>query len=841
MNDKLDNVSLDGLIVDSIGRQTFDRLLMEATTSVEQSLAIEDKGWINLTLSGTEITSAKRIENIKYSRIYYNFDPLVSQAIRLWTDYTFGPGMSWEIEEENKQTKNVLESFWYSSDNQPIFGSRGQRRCSDKLLVDGEIFFALFLGKESRIRTIDPLEITEIITDPDDIEHPMFYKRDWIDRQSSPHTDYYRSHLNIKNQSTKDSLGAARQKTQDALVYHLSVNTIGQRGNPLGLSGFDWLKQYRRFLAARVAMMLARSRFTWKQKIGGGQSALSAVKAATQDKTPDAGSILIENQAIDTQPIQTPQDAKNAYDDARLLKLQLCSAFGIPEQYFGDIACYSQDTEVLTDKGWMLHKDWLERAASTKIASYDPDMLQVEYLYPNRLNMYEYNGQMVHFKNAQTDILVTPNHRMWTAPKVAWELQPPRSKPCNGGRRSISEGGVVVVDRSWRVEEAQQITNHSRAAGWMFTNTVIPTENPAEIDTFNTHDPEAWALFIGYFLSEGYTLSDKKKNGDDRDRVFYRVAISQKEGQILDNMRTTIRRLGWNYHEQRNQSGVVSLTIVNKELWYYLRNNCGTNSHTKHIPREFFSSSYRQRRELLIALLQGDGGKANGMGTGGWRYSSASKQLADDVMELTFSLGYATSVTKEIKGYNGSSHEIWRVAIRDKRKGTHVKTKHIKSEPYNGKVYCFALPKNHIYITRRNGKVAIQGNTGNLATAKTVELPMLKMFQSYQAVWSDAFQDIFEIVFEHNRVSPDTWYVDKDFPTIAPEDAMAAAQAIGQIIMAFPEFASVADVQQAALMAIGINDPSQVLEQLTKEAKSDPTIPLTKALRAFRKLVEAKK
>ncbi len=459
--------SVNTLLLEAIGEQTLDQLIMEATSTVERELAIEDRGWINFTVSNGELSSSKRISNVKNSRTYYNFDPLVKQAIRLWTDYTFGPGMSWSTEEE--QAKKILEAFFYSKNNQPVLGSRGQRKCSDKALVDGEIFFAIFLGKESTVRTIDPLEITEIITDPDDKEHPMFYKREWTDTQGSAHTDYYRSHLNSANKSTKDSTGASHQKTQDALVYHLALNTIAQRGNPLGLSGFDWLKQYRRFLAARVAMMLARSRWAWKQKVKGGQAAVDAVKGVTHDETPAAGSTWIENEAVDTQPIQAPQDARNAYDDARLLKLQVAAAFGIPEQYFSDIS------------------------------------------------------------------------------------------------------------------------------------------------------------------------------------------------------------------------------------------------------------------------------------------------------------------------------------------------------------------------------------TGNLATAKTVELPMLKMFQSYQAIWGDVYQDIFDIILEYNKVPSDKWYVDKDFPAIAPEDAMAAAQAIVQIIMAFPEFASVQDVQQQALMAIGINDPAQVLEQLSKEAKRDPSIPLTKSLREFKRFLEAKK
>ncbi|MCJ7829329.1 MAG: hypothetical protein MUP81_06285 [Dehalococcoidia bacterium] len=459
-------------LTEALGYQTFDQLLLEATSTVERELALEDKGWINLTFTGYDpISPALRTVYIKQSRLYHVRDPLAAQGIRIWTDYTFGPaGMTWEVdEEENKATKNVLDAFWYSRNNTPILGSRGQRKCSQKLLVDGEIFFAIFLGPQSTIRTIDPLEITEIVTDPEDKEKPMFFKRSWSDAQSRPHLDYYRSMFNIKNEATKDSLGKNIKMTDKAIVYHLAFNTTSQRGNPLLLPALDWIKQYRRFLAARVGMMLARSRFAYRKQVKGGQAAVDTVKAAFQDKTPEAGAILVENQAVGMEPIQTPQDAKNAYDDARMIKLQVCAALGIPEQYFGDIA------------------------------------------------------------------------------------------------------------------------------------------------------------------------------------------------------------------------------------------------------------------------------------------------------------------------------------------------------------------------------------TGNLATAKTVELPMLKMFQSYQSVWSDAFQDIFDIVLEYNRIPEDQWYVDKDFPAIAPEDIFAAASAIVQMVTAFPEFQSAPEVQQQALIALGINDPSQVLDALAKEGRKDPTIPLAKALREFKRFVEAKK
>jgi len=463
-------VSPDALILEAMGHETIGTILSEATTSVEKELAIEDRGWIAMGgAAGETISANKRILSVKQSRIYYSLDPLAKQSIRLWTDYTFGPGMSWEVDEkEAKATKDALTAFWYSRANQPIFGARGQRKNSDKLLVDGEIFFAIFLGKESKIRTVNPLEITEIITDPEDIETPMYYRREWADPQGKPHTDFYRSHLNIADKATPSADNKGIQKTQDAIIYHLPLNTIGQRGNPLLLPALDWIKQYRRFLAARVGMMLARTRFAWRQSVEGGAAAVATAKAVYEDKTPEASAVLVENQAAELKAIQTPQDAKNAYDDARMLKLQVCAAVGIPEQYFGDIA------------------------------------------------------------------------------------------------------------------------------------------------------------------------------------------------------------------------------------------------------------------------------------------------------------------------------------------------------------------------------------TGNLATAKTVELPMLKMFQSYQAVWGDAYQDIFELVFENAKIPPGQWYVDKNFPPIAPEDAFVAAQAIEKIVTTFPEFASAPEVQQQALMAIRINDPAQVIDGLVKESKGDVTIKLARALREFKKIVEAK-
>ena len=318
--------------------EEFNEILREAYKSIEDTIALEDAGWVRLGIGQDVLTTDERTQNVKRSRIYAAKDPLAKQAIRLWTDYTFGTGMSWHTKDEN--TSKALSGFWESPDNAPVLSPRGQRKCSDKLLIDGEVFFAVFLGSKGQatIRTIDPLEITEIISNPDDIEDVRYYKRSWSTPQGASKYSYYKSFRNPKDESVKDSYGTSVHATEKALVYHLAYNSIGQRGIPLLYPALDWIKLYRQFLASRVAVMLALARFAWKVKVQGGQTAVNAAKATYHEKTPDAASIHIENLGADLQPIKTDTGARNAYDDGRMLKLQVAAATGWPEQYFGDIS-----------------------------------------------------------------------------------------------------------------------------------------------------------------------------------------------------------------------------------------------------------------------------------------------------------------------------------------------------------------------------------------------------------------------------------------------------------------------------------------------------------------------
>ncbi len=315
------------------------QIIQEATRQVEDELAMEDRGWIGTTAYAI-ITEPNRTEYVKLSRLYFLKDPLAKQAIRLWVDYTFGPGMTWSCADERASA--ALSKYWDSRDNQPVLSAKGQRRTAMRLLVDGEVFFTMFLGPKGKatVRLLDALEITEIITNPDDRDDERYFKREWADAQGGFHTDYYCSHRNPKDQGCKDFSGTVRQATKRAknvLVYHFAWDNQGNRGMPLLIPALDWIKQYRRFLASRVAIMLALARFAWRLKTKGGAAAVAAAKGKLDGEEIPAGSTSLENEGTRLDPIKTDSGARNAYNDGRMLKLQVCAAVGIPEQYFGDI------------------------------------------------------------------------------------------------------------------------------------------------------------------------------------------------------------------------------------------------------------------------------------------------------------------------------------------------------------------------------------------------------------------------------------------------------------------------------------------------------------------------
>ena len=331
--------------------------LREAFTRADIELALDDRGWLvpGRQWTAADLDAQTRTTLVAKARLYWLRDPLMKQAVRLWTDYSLGTGITWDSKDQ--KIKDKCDKFAKGRRNKTIMNSEGQRRSSKKLLVDGEIFFVIFDADQDSdaktIRRIDCLQITDIICDPDDEEHVLGYRRltaqDKILYYADWRNDDADNALLAKQNdpSTKGKIGDKVQ--QDCLVYHIPFDTLLKRGNGLLSSNLDWSKEHRRFMEARVAIQQALAKFAWKGKVKGGQAIINQLQAKLQSTYATAGMTQVErhpqtapggtwaeNAGVDLTPMPRATGAGDAKGDGDQLKLMVCAGTGIMLHYFGD-------------------------------------------------------------------------------------------------------------------------------------------------------------------------------------------------------------------------------------------------------------------------------------------------------------------------------------------------------------------------------------------------------------------------------------------------------------------------------------------------------------------------
>jgi hypothetical protein len=329
--------------------------IKEAYTRADLELALDDRGWLVLGKQkiDSDLDPVTRNKLIIMSRVYWAKDPLAKQAVRLWTDYSLGQGMSYNAEDDGVQTN--LDTFVKHRRNKSIMGSEGQRRSSKKLLVDGELFFAIFTEGDATktIRRIDCLQMTDIISDPDDDEHVLGYRRQMANNQTSIYQDWRCDDDDVallrqqKDPQTKVVIG--NKVEENVVVYHLPFDTLQKRGNGLLFAACDWSKEHRRFMEARVAITQALAKFAWKGEVKGGQSVIDNLRkklesshvtsgATTPERNPQnaAGATWLQNAGLNMTPMPRSTGAGDAEGDGNQLKLMVSAATGIMLHYFGD-------------------------------------------------------------------------------------------------------------------------------------------------------------------------------------------------------------------------------------------------------------------------------------------------------------------------------------------------------------------------------------------------------------------------------------------------------------------------------------------------------------------------
>ena len=458
---------------------------------------------------------------------------------------------------------------------------------------------------------------------------------------------------------------------------------------------------------AKSSLISSLAKVAPKSRLTGGKSASGAGLTAAVVKDEflkgwalEAGAIVLANGGylfIDELDKMSTED-RNALHEA--LEQQRISISKANIQ-----ACYSSDTEVLTEKGWKKYNE----VNNLKIAQFYPKDKKIKFLNHKGLYVYNNKESMYWFKNKRNDILITPKHTMLAKEYSQKEYQVIKAEDLKYSyTRFLNSGNYEAEGRKYfilpGIKHKQNRTH----------------EKYTQQETGKNIPMELWLEFLGYYLSEG---------GIQRE---FSIGIPQKKGKNADKIRICLKKLsqhlGFTLTESKDGKYYTRFQITNTQLFKTLVENCGKNCYTKKNPMSLADLSKEQLEIFFNALMLGDGSKE------GREFSSTSENLADEVQAIACLIGKSASKNIAYKA-RGNRKTLYRITLSDKTTPS-IRRKYIQKKKYEGEVFCFAT-ESGFFITRRNGKIAIQGNTLKAETTVLAAAnPKLSRFDPYTPIAS---------------------------------------------------------------------------------------------------------
>jgi len=365
--------------------------------------------------------------------------------------------------------------------------------------------------------------------------------------------------------------------------------------------------------------------------------------------------------------------------------------------------CVSEDTEILTNKGWKFFKDL---NGSELVVTLNPETREIEYQKPTAYQKYWYEGEMIRIVNSSIDVLITPEHKFWITTPKNKKLHPVEA-------RNLPKTFSIPRTGKWKGIELEYFVLPEYKNKWH-------SGKGKGIDKEKYCPPliikmEDWLRFLGIYLAEG-----------NCDKWVVNIAQTTKKEEIKE----IIKKLPFNFSEDKNGFRIFSVQLVN-----YLKQFGYANE--KFVPNFVKDLSPRLINIFLDAFCLGDGSIRK---NGARRFYTTSQKLRDDIQELLLKAGsvgnYYLKQKKETElivkrkkyvrkfdGYIICERKKYQNFLKEWNDNC------IKREFYQGFVYDITVP-NHIIYIRRNGKPLWTSNCvrAPMPVPSAIEIEIYKNF-----------------------------------------------------------------------------------------------------------------
>ena len=363
--------------------------------------------------------------------------------------------------------------------------------------------------------------------------------------------------------------------------------------------------------------------------------------------------------------------------------------------------CYSLDTEFLTRDGW---KTYEHIGIDTEIAQYNEDTKELEFVKAGHAYFNE-TDTMYHFVGNNTDLLVTPNHRMYDRGRDNWY---------------IKRADELYKKHSYRTICSPVSTKVFRISDDIVDSGVIHMGSTYHKEGYDI-SVDDFVELLGYVITDGGTCL--RSNGSKT--VYF--SQSEAKSDVLSKMQKLNARLGNLFDEkvtickgkEINICGKTStlngdfhvFSVTSSSLFDTIVSYIGGNlKKDRVLSDKMLHFSDRLLEKFFLAMYNGDGVHDNRKGRENSKTILVqSKKLVEQLQLILINLGYSTNIKDVSHRYNVSLYKLNCVSGKRDVRGSNKNTKIIKyDEPV--KSVCFAVPSTLLFV-RRNGKTSVCGNT----------------------------------------------------------------------------------------------------------------------------------
>lgn len=439
--------------------------------------------------------------------------------------------------------------------------------------------------------------------------------------------------------------------------------------------------------------------------------------------------------------------------------------------------CFDYETEVLTDKGWKFFAELLE---DDLVAQVDPNTRELTFAKPIDYISKHYKGVMHHYKNTRTDICVTPKHRLWLINPHSRKTVFKESEKGKWGRNYLYPVNAITASNN-------SLTTLERLLIAIQADGTIRSMCPS------------------------YRFGGLRPND-------YTIDIGLTKQRKIDKISEYIKELGLNYNPRKQEDGSTRFTfsltgLITKEELLGIKDFLFLK--LEHI-------STNKANQIINELMLWDGAYNQDQ----LSYYNTNKLAIDKVQAIATLSDYGCTL-----GINKPSRtgvQVYNNINLSNTKTCYVLTftpesarcyPHRIEVEYDNEVYCVTMPKGTV-VTRRRGKVSIQGNCVHIAAyshlVETLGMP--------ETIYNEFLQ--YRAMADKHKFFED--FYNKDDRTIAQQ--MAVFSAFSEGMQLFSSFVMLINFSRFGLM--------KGMGQIISWSATDETLHCESMIRLFRTFIK---